>query len=106
MSRQSVEAVKNGMEAFNRRDADALAELTTLDYELLPALAATVERGSYRGREGINPYFADLGDTWEVARMFGEEFRDLRDRVLVLGRLQARGRGGGVPVDAPWGMIC
>ena len=106
MSQENVEPVKKGIEAFNRCDADALAELTTLDFELLPALAATVEHGSYRRREGIDAYFADRGDTWEEARIFGEEFRDLGDRVLVLGRIQARGRGGGVPVDAPWGLIC
>lgn len=37
--------------------------------------------------------------------MLAEEFRDLGDRVLVLGRMEGRGRGSGVPVDAPLGFI-
>jgi ketosteroid isomerase-like protein len=31
--------------------------------------------------------------------------RDLGDRVLCLGRMEGRGRGSGVPVDAPLGAI-
>jgi hypothetical protein len=30
-----------------------------------------------------------------------EEFRDLGDRVLLLGRMQGRGKGSGAQVDAP-----
>jgi ketosteroid isomerase-like protein len=31
--------------------------------------------------------------------------RDLGDRVLVLGRIEGRGRGSGAPVDAPLGFV-
>jgi hypothetical protein len=34
-----------------------------------------------------------------------EEYCDLGDRVLALGRMTGLGRGGGVPVDAPWGGV-
>jgi ketosteroid isomerase-like protein len=34
-----------------------------------------------------------------------EEYRDLGDRVLALGRLKTRGRASGVPSDSPWGGI-
>jgi ketosteroid isomerase-like protein len=40
-------------------------------------------------------------DTWEGYRMIADEFRDLGHRVLVVGRAEGRGRGSGVPVDAP-----
>jgi ketosteroid isomerase-like protein len=38
-------------------------------------------------------------------RVLPEEFRDLGDRVLMLGRMTGRGLGSGVPVDAPIGMV-
>jgi ketosteroid isomerase-like protein len=38
-------------------------------------------------------------------RIVAEEIRDLGDRVLVLGRIEGRGRGSGVPVDAPLGFV-
>ena len=75
MSQANVEVVKRGIDAFNRRDVDAFAEVTTVDFEMFPALARIVEGGSYRGREGIDTYFRDLGDTWEEVRIFGDEFR-------------------------------
>src|SRR2546429_9598478 len=72
------------MDAFNRRDVDALMEFTT--FELFPALAGSVEGGSFRGREGMEAYFEASKDTWEELRLIAEEIRDLGDRVLWLGR--------------------
>jgi len=37
--------------------------------------------------------------------VLGNEFRDLGDSVLVLGRADGRGRGSGVDVDMPLGVI-
>ena len=37
--------------------------------------------------------------------MVGDEFRDLGDRVLLLGRTEGRGRGSGVQVDSPIGVV-
>jgi hypothetical protein len=34
-----------------------------------------------------------------------DEFRQVGDRVLVGGRLEARGRGSGITVDAPFWML-
>jgi ketosteroid isomerase-like protein len=47
----------------------------------------------------------DLGNTWAEIRVVAEEIRDLGDRVLWLGRILGVGRGGGVPVDAPNGVL-
>jgi ketosteroid isomerase-like protein len=98
MSPQNVEIAKQAMDAFNRRDVDLIDDLTTPDFEWFPALPGNVEGGGYRGREGIATYLREIGETWEELRVFGVEFRDLGDRVLVLGRAEGRGRGSGVPV--------
>jgi ketosteroid isomerase-like protein len=105
VSQQNVDIAKRAIDAFNRRDVDLLADLTTPDFEWFPALPGTVEGGGYRGREGIETYISEIGDTWEELRIFGAEFRDLGDRVLVLGRAEGRGRGSGVPVDTSHGFV-
>jgi ketosteroid isomerase-like protein len=63
-----------------------------------------------RGRQfpragGIEAYFADQSNAWERVSIVSDEFRDLGDRVLVLGRTAGRGKGSGVEVDAPMGTV-
>jgi ketosteroid isomerase-like protein len=68
-------------------------------------MAGTVEGGGYRGREGIEAYLADIGEAWEEYRVLAEEFRDLEDRVVMLGRIEGRGRGSRAWIDSPTGTI-
>jgi ketosteroid isomerase-like protein len=105
MSAENVEIAKLLLDAYNRRDLDAFDDLCTPDYEWFPALVRGFEGGSYRGREGAEAYYRDIRETWEELRVVAEEFRDLGDRVLVLGRMEGRGIGSGVPVDAPLASV-
>jgi ketosteroid isomerase-like protein len=100
-----VEIVKVLMDAVNRRDIDAVAGVTTPNFEWFPVFAARVEGDVYRGREGIETFLGEVDETWEEFRPMPEEYRDLGDRVLGLGRLKTRGRGSGVPIDEPWGGV-
>jgi len=103
MSRDKVDVAKRMLDAYNRRDVDGLfAELATADFEWYPAIVRALDGGGgYRGREGVEKFAADTRENWEELQALPEEFRDLGDRVLVLGRLKGRGKGSGVPVDAP-----
>jgi len=102
MTQDKVELAKRATEAYNRRDVDTFfAEFATPDLEWWPATVRAVEGGCYRGRKGIEQFLADTAETWEELQAVPEEFRDLGDRVLLLGRLQGRGRGSGAPVDTP-----
>jgi ketosteroid isomerase-like protein len=105
MSQENVDTVKVLMDAVNRRDIDAYAAVTTSDFEWFPVFAARVEQDVYRGREGIEKFLAEVDETWQEFRPMPEEYRDLGDRVLALGRLKTRGRASGVPTDSPWGGI-
>ena len=43
MSQENVELVKRGIEAYNRRDIDAIYEMATSDFEWVPALLSSFE---------------------------------------------------------------
>src|ERR1700733_1685482 len=105
MSQENVETARRAIEAFNRRDLDLMVELTTADFELFPGIIGAVEGASFRGREGLATYLDTLADAWETARILPTEVRDLDDRVLVLARLTGRGRGSGVELYAPQGLV-
>jgi ketosteroid isomerase-like protein len=105
MSQANVEVAKRGMDPLNQRDVDTLSDLCTLDIELLPAMSGAVDGGSLRGRDGVETLLADIREAWEEQRLIADEFRDLGNRVLGLGRLEGRGRVSGVRVDAPLGVI-
>jgi ketosteroid isomerase-like protein len=105
MSREDVEIAMRAVDAFNRRDLESYDEFWTPDYEWLPAMPGLVAGDSYRGREGVERYFRETGDTWEDLHVAVEEVRDLSGRVLALGRLEGRGKGSSVPVDAPFGVV-
>lgn len=105
MSEENVAIVKRSIDAVNRRDLDAYAALITPDFELIPAMTGFTGV-SFRGREGFGRYLEELGDTWEEFQVVAEELRDLDAMVLVFMRLEARGRGSGVPVTARQAFIC
>jgi ketosteroid isomerase-like protein len=105
MSQENVEVAERVMDAFNRHDVDAFVEPMTTDFEWFPALGAAVEGGSFVGREGVEAYFEVLRATWEEVRLVTEGVRDFGESVIWLGRIEGRGRGSGVPVDAPMGAV-
>ena len=101
-----MDVAKRAVDCFNRRDVDELfGELVTPDYEWWPAVAGAYEGGCYRGREGVERFVAAISEVWEEVQLIAEEFRDLGDRVLVLGRQVGRGKGSGAQVDAPLAAI-
>ena len=104
MSQENVEIVRRAIGAFNHRDVELLAELTTPDFAWFPALPRAVEANGYRGREGMETYFGEVRGTWEELRILIDELRDLGDGVLLLGRTEGRGRASGVEVNAPIGI--
>lgn len=104
MSRADVEIAKQVIDAFNRRDVDAIFECVNEDVEWFPAM--TLGGGPLRGREGIESYVREVSDTWKEYLVVEQDFRDLGgDQVLVLSRVEGRGAGSGGVVDAAMGQI-
>ena len=105
MSQENVEIAVKSIDAFNRRDVEALVELSTPDVERFPPMFGALDGGSFRGREGIEMSLEDVRKAWDEFCILSEEFRDLGDRVLMLGRVTGRGRESGVEVNSPLGAI-
>jgi ketosteroid isomerase-like protein len=103
VSLENVEIAKRCVDAFNRRDVEALLELGTPDSVLSSQLLDA--SADFRGREGIERFYAMLSESWEEFRSVVDDYRDLGDRVLLLGRNTARGNGSGVTVDAPTAAV-
>src|SRR5207245_9510211 len=106
MSQENIEIAKRVIDAFNRRDVDAIFECVKPDVEWFPAMPVTFGGGALRGREGIEAYVREVSDTWEEYRVVGQDFRNLADdQVLVLSRVEGRGAGSGGLVDTAMGQI-
>ena len=104
MSQENVEIAQRAIDVFNGSDVDAFAALATPDFEWSPSMSA-IEGEIFRGREGIEKYFASLDAAWKSFQILAGRFCDLADLVVMLGRLEGRGKASGVPVDASLGMV-
>ena len=100
MSQENVVLARKVVSAFNRRDVPALVEMTTDDFEWV-TWTGTVEPTVYHGADGLAGYFRD-SDVWEILTLDVQEFRDLGDKLVVVGMFHARGGGSGVEVHEPY----
>jgi ketosteroid isomerase-like protein len=89
---------RRAIEAIARRDLDALAELLAADCEIVP-LRTAVDHTVFRGTHALTEWWAAQHDAWECMTWVLESAREGPDWVLSFGRLRARGRGSGVPLD-------
>ncbi len=96
-----METVRRAYEVFNSRGLDALLEHFHADAEYDITAAIGPYAGMYYGRAAIRNFLADYLESWEYVRMEPEDIIDAGgDHVVVLLRLQMRGKGSGVEVEA------
>jgi ketosteroid isomerase-like protein len=104
MSQKNVEICRRVAELLggDNPTASVHAVLEYVDPEIVfeSAIVSRAEGGIYRGHDGLRAWAADYEAAFDEVRTTPEEFRDLDDRVLMLGRVVARGRGSGVPVES------
>jgi ketosteroid isomerase-like protein len=99
MSQENVETTAAWMAALNRGDLEALLEIADPSVEYFSYLASVSgEAGAYRGHDGIRQFLRDLDEAWDWFKVGVDELRDLGDYVLMVGRLQAKGRTSGLEV--------
>jgi ketosteroid isomerase-like protein len=106
MPRGNVEVVRTALEAWGRRDSPAIRELFDEQAEVRSAIVGGIEGGIYRGHDGIERYFSDLDEALEDWHTEDEHLLDVGgDKVVLLYRTVGHGKGSGVPVDQPVGIV-
>ena len=106
MTSRNVELFQTGVDAYNARDPEAFVARCEPDCEWHPFLSSRVEGTSgYTGHDGIRAWFRDIDSMFIEMRAEVTEVRDLGDRVLGLGTIQARGRESGAEVSSPIGWF-
>ena len=99
MSRERVEIVREGIEAWNQHDLELGIRHLAPDVEWLPATPAAVESSVYRGHDEVASGFAGIWETWHVFQFEEKEIRDLGDSVLWLGVVHMRGSASQIALD-------
>ena len=99
MSHENVEAARQLIKAFNRRDPAAMTESSDPEIEWTPGGPAAVERAVYRGRDEVSDGFLATWEAWEVFHFEGHQARDLGDSILWLGRAQLKGGASHLELD-------
>jgi len=98
MSQENVETLRAVIDAFNRRDVEALMALLARDAEIVPIRAA-LEDTVYRGPDAVAEWYTAVDESWEELTAEIEGARAGGDWVLGFGRLRGRGRESGAAID-------
>jgi ketosteroid isomerase-like protein len=103
MSQENVETLKRGVDAYNRRDVDALLADCDPEIEWRPAILAHLAGAQtvYRGHEGVREMLGDAFEVLAEMRLEYSEIRDLGERTIAIGRIRTRGRESGVETESP-----
>jgi ketosteroid isomerase-like protein len=97
MSEENIAIVRRVLEAFARQDVDAQLAMFDPDVEL-HEWPEGPDPGTYRGHAGALRAYQSWYEAWEWVRSEPTEFVDFDDRVLVIGRTRAKGRGSALEV--------
>ncbi len=101
MSRDDVEQVVEGIEAFNRRDFDAATAGFHPDIEWIAGSDLVPDAAVYHGPDGVLEFWGTWLDAMDEFKLDVEETLDVGDgRVLLVTRATGRGSDSGVPVEA------
>ena len=101
----NVELVRGVFAAFAARDFDAIAPVLDPELEIRPAIAGGPEGVVYYGPEGMREFWREVDAVWDEFLVDAHEFRDLGAKVLVLGRVHARGGESGIELDTAGGWL-
>ena len=93
--------VERLLDAFGRRDADALAGMVADDFLFEPLSTEAAERHAYRGSEGMRSYLDDVDETWRQFDVRVGAVEEVDGHVLVTGRIYARARQSSLVADDP-----
>jgi hypothetical protein len=98
-----------GLEAFNRRDLDAVAIGFQPDIEYYPYhefVEAGLAEPCYHGPSGYHTYITSTHEVWGTdVRLEPTELIDLGDRLVVLADMPMRAQASGVPLGEKYACV-
>jgi ketosteroid isomerase-like protein len=103
VSRTSLELVRTIYKAWSRGDFSVGEGLVGEDFEW-HQFAQAVEPGARRG-DAIGDSLRNLFEVYENFRVEPVEFIDAGDKVVVVQRARATGRGSGIELDQPLASV-
>jgi ketosteroid isomerase-like protein len=104
MSQENVDRFKRGVDAYNRRDLDALMEELDPGVEWHPALAVLLggQETVFFGHQGVRKSIQEEDEALAEYRFEIAEIRDLGTKILAIGHIHARGKESGIEFDSPF----
>jgi ketosteroid isomerase-like protein len=104
MSQENAEIVRRMYDAYASGDFETA--MAYLDPEIEMDLTLRPDGKVFHGHVGVTEAVRTWLGAWEDWRLEVEEIIDLRgDRVLVLATESGRGKGSGIEIEHPHGMI-
>ena len=93
MSEENVELVRAGIDAYNRRDLDAILQHMASDFVFDRSRSISLNRGVLTLDE-FRRWMEEMWATFEVQRFDADEFIEAGESVVVPVTVHARGRDG------------
>ena len=105
MSQENVDLVKAFFSAYNARDANACDRLFDSHAEVITVSARGGLPGVSWGRGESSRYFKELDEAWADLRIEIEDYRDLDDSVLAVGRVRGTGKSSDIQIEEPFAVL-
>jgi ketosteroid isomerase-like protein len=99
-----IEVTRRGYRAFDRRDAEAMAELMHPEAEVHAVTGIVAHQSEpYVGRRGLEEYVRDVERVWDELKLQPQDFTPLAgERVLVSGRVVIKRGPTRLDVPTAW----
>jgi ketosteroid isomerase-like protein len=91
---EKLEMVRTAIDAFNRRDTEAMIALGNDHFEYDWTRSLGLNRRVYRGDDGFREFITDQWTTFDEMRIEPSEIVPCGDHVLVVAVTHSRGRQG------------
>ena len=104
MAAGNVEILRAAYDALNDGDVESALGVLEPDAEWQEH-SELPEAGTYRSRDAIRAFLLGYLESWDEFRQETEELIDSGDRVAVVLRMAARGKGSGIEVEARYAHL-
>jgi ketosteroid isomerase-like protein len=105
VSRENLEIVQRGFEAFNAGGVEGIIPFIHTEFEATTPPNLASEPDTYRGHDGIRRWFDSFDDVMDEIRWDAHGFEEVGDRVVVDFTLRARGRTSGLDFGQDAAMV-